>query len=113
MFAYFIMKRQILLDAICYENSLLKIRYNELIKYIIKLETEVENLKHTNSVYTDISCNDYYEGENTEPPTKKTVFLVENSSTTTPLFQISKYCSSINQGSHNIEKSDTISELTM
>ena len=45
---------------------------------------------------------------------KKSVIVIENPSTTTmPLFQISKYCSSVNIFSHLNDKTDTISELTM
>jgi hypothetical protein len=45
---------------------------------------------------------------------KKPMIVVENQSTTSmPLFQLSKYCSSVNNFSPMNDKTDTISELTM
>ena len=45
---------------------------------------------------------------------QKPMIVVENQSTTSmPLFQLSKYCSSVNNFSPMNDKTDTISELTM
>lgn len=115
------MKRKIILDAILYENSVLKAQYNELLIITSKLETENKILKNqlnnpycnnSNSISTLKETN-HKNNEISELP-KKSVIVIENPSTATmPLFQISKYCPSVNNYSHLNDKTDTISELTM
>ena len=123
------MKRKIILDAIFYENSVLKAQYNELLLITSKLETENKILKNqlnnpdcnnSNSISTLKETNQKLTNEmnhkNNEISelSKKSVIVIENPSTATmPLFQISKYCPSVNNYSHLNDKTDTISELTM
>lgn len=123
------MKRKLILDAILYENSMLKAQYNELLLITSKLETENNILKNqlnnpdcnnSNSISTLKETNQKLTNEmnhkNNEISelSKKSVIVIENPSTTTmPLFQISKYCPSVNNYSHLNDKTDTISELTM
>lgn len=111
------MKRQNIVEAICYENFLLKSRYNELITYIAKLELDITNLKKLNSNEnldnTNHSINAYVLQKDSEP--KGPIILVDEPTiTSAPIFQISKYCSSVNNIPYNMnDKTDTISELTM
>lgn len=111
------MKRRNMIEALCYENFVLKNRYNELINYIAKLETDITNLKQMNSTENRINSSNTLNNEiNKEPSTptiSKNVPIVmvdEPTITSAPVFQISRYCSSV---AHNHDKSDTISELTM
>ncbi len=111
------MNRQNIVEAICYENFLLKSRYNDLILYIAKLEMDITNLKKINSNEnldnTNHSINAYVlqkEGESKGP----IILVDEPTITSAPMFQISKYCSSVNNIAYNMnDKTDTISELTM
>ena len=111
------MSRQNIVEAICYENFLLKTRYNELILYIAKLELDITNLKKLNSNEnqdnTNHSINAYVLQKDSE--TKGPIILVDEPTiTSAPIFQISKYCSSVNNIPYNMnDKTDTISELTM
>ena len=111
------MSRQNIVEAICYENFLLKTRYNELITYIAKLELDITNLKKINSNEnldnTNHSINAYVLQKDSE--TKGPIILVDEPTiTSAPIFQISKYCSSVNNIPYNMnDKTDTISELTM
>jgi hypothetical protein len=111
------MNRQNIVEAICYENFLLKTRYNELINYIAKLEMDITNLKKINSNEnldnTNHSTNTYVLQKENE--SKGPIILVDEPTiTSAPLFQISKYCSSVNNIAYNMnDKTDTISELTM
>ena len=111
------MSRQNIVEAICYENFLLKSRYNELILYIAKLELDITNLKKLNSNEnqdnTNHSINAYVLQKDSE--TKGPIILVDEPTiTSAPIFQISKYCSSVNNIPYNMnDKTDTISELTM
>ena len=111
------MSRQNIVEAICYENFLLKSRYNELITYIAKLELDITNLKKMNSNEnldnTNHSANAYVLQKDSE--TKGPIILVDEPTiTSAPIFQISKYCSSVNNIPYNMnDKTDTISELTM
>jgi hypothetical protein len=111
------MNRQNIVEAICYENLLLKTRYNELILYIAKLEMDITNLKKINSNEnldnTNHSINAYVLQKDSE--TKGPIILVDEPTiTSAPIFQISKYCSSVNNIAYNMnDKTDTISELTM
>lgn len=124
------MNRQSLIEAICYENFVLKTRYNELINHIAKLEMDITNLKQsniatdienpTNVIHTLKEINGKLTNEiinkNKEISElmQKPMIFVENQSTTSmPLFQLSKYCSSVNNFSPMNDKTDTISELTM
>ena len=127
------MKRKIILDAILYENCVLKAQYNELLSLTTKLEAENNTLKNqittpnisennddSNTIFRLKEINQKLTNEivhkNNEISelSKKSVIVIENPSTTTmPLFQISKYCSSVNIFSHLNDKTDTISELTM
>jgi hypothetical protein len=115
------MKRQNIVEAVCYENILLKTRYNELIIYIAKLEMDITNLKKINSNEnpdnTNHSINANILQKDSEPTdlTKGPIFLVDEPTiTSAPIFQISKYCSSVNNIPYNMnDKTDTISELTM
>ena len=107
------MNRQNIIEAICYENLLLKTRYNELILYIAKLELDITNLKKINSNEnldnTNHSANAYVL-QNQSP----IILVDEPTITSAPIFQISKYCSSVNNITYNMnDKTDTISELTM
>lgn len=107
------MSRQNIVEAICYENFLLKSRYNELILYIAKLELDITNLKKLNSNEnldnTNHSINAYVL-QNRSP----IIMVDEPTITSAPIFQISKYCSSVNNIPYNMnDKTDTISELTM
>lgn len=111
------MNRQNIVEAICYENFLLKSRYNDLILYIAKLEMDITNLKKINSNEnldnTNHSINAYVLQKESE--TKGPIILVDEPTiTSAPMFQISKYCSSVNNIAYNMnDKTDTISELTM
>ena len=111
------MNRQNIVEAICYENFLLKSRYNELIIYIAKLEMDITNLKKINSNEnldnTNHSINAYVLQKENE--SKGPIILVDEPTiTSAPMFQISKYCSSVNNIAYNMnDKTDTISELTM
>ena len=115
------MSRQNIVDAICYENLLLKTRYNELILYIAKLELDITNLKKINSNEnldnTNHSANAYVLQKDSEPsdrPKGPIIMVDEPTITSAPIFQISKYCSSVNNIAYNMnDKTDTISELTM
>ena len=115
------MNRQNIVEAVCYENFLLKTRYNELINYIAKLELNITNLKKINSNEnldnTNHSINANILQKDSEPTdlTKGPIFLVDEPTiTSAPIFQISKYCSSVNNIPYNMnDKTDTISELTM
>lgn len=124
------MNRQGLIEAICYENFVLKSRYNELINHIAKLETDITNLKQTNLnsdsenptivIQSLKEINEHLTNQITNKNReiseliKKPMIVVENQSTTSmPLFQLSKYCSSVNNFSPMNDKTDTISELTM
>ena len=115
------MSRQNIVDAICYENLLLKTRYNELILYIAKLELDITNLKKINSNEsldnTNHSANAYVLQKDSEPSDlqKGPIIMVDEPTiTSAPIFQISKYCSSVNNIAYNMnDKTDTISELTM
>jgi len=123
------MKRKIILDAILYENCVLKAQYNELLSLTTKLDAENKVLKMqstkpdynlSNTIFTLKEINQESSNEivdKTEEVSKlakKSVIMIDNPSTTTmPLFQISKYCSSVNNLSHLNDKTDTISELTM
>jgi hypothetical protein len=46
IYRIFIMKRKIIFDAILYENSMLKAKYNELLSLTSKLESENNTLKN-------------------------------------------------------------------
>ena len=111
------MNRQNIVEAICYENFLLKSRYNDLILYIAKLEMDITNLKKINSNEnpdnTNHSINAYVLQKESE--SKGPIILVDEPTiTSAPMFQISKYCSSVNNIAYNMnDKTDTISELTM
>ena len=111
------MNRQNIVEAICYENFLLKSRYNDLILYIAKLEMDITNLKKINSNEnldnTNHSINAYFLQKESE--SKGPIILVDEPTiTSAPMFQISKYCSSVNNIAYNMnDKTDTISELTM
>jgi hypothetical protein len=111
------MNRQNIVEAICYENFLLKSRYNDLILYIAKLEMDITNLKKINSNEnldnTNHSINAYVLQKESE--SKGPIILVDEPTiTSAPIFQISKYCSSVNNIAYNMnDKTDTISELTM
>ena len=111
------MNRQNIVEAICYENFLLKSRYNDLITYIAKLEMDITNLKKINSNEnpdnTNHSINAYVLQKESE--SKGPIILVDEPTiTSAPMFQISKYCSSVNNIAYNMnDKTDTISELTM
>lgn len=111
------MNRQNIVEAICYENFLLKTRYNELINYIAKLEMDITNLKKINSNEnldnTNHSANTNVLQKDNE--SKGPIILVDEPTiTSAPMFQISKYCSSVNNIAYNMnDKTDTISELTM
>lgn len=111
------MNRQNIVEAVCYENFLLKTRYNELILYIAKLEMDITNLKNLNSNEnldnTNHSTNAYVLQKESE--SKGPIILVDEPTiTSAPMFQISKYCSSVNNIAYNMnDKTDTISELTM
>jgi predicted RNase H-like nuclease (RuvC/YqgF family) len=121
------MKRQRIMDAICYENYILKTGYNELINHIAKLETEINTLKELNSNNEQVNSIDPLKEINQKLMNeiaeknkkiaelmKKPVIMLENPSVTSmPLFQISKYCSSVNNLSQMNDKTDTISEITM
>ena len=123
------MKRKIILDAILYENSMLKAQYNELLCLTSKLESENNTLKNqinkpdysiSNTIFTLKEMNQNLTNEivhkNNEISelSKTPVIIIENpSNTAVPLFQISKYCSSVNNFSQLNDKTDTISELTM
>ena len=112
------MSRQNIVEAICYENFLLKSRYNELILYIAKLELDITNLKKMNSNEnldnTNHSINAYVLQKDSEP-SGPIILVDEPTITSAPVFQISKYCSSVNNNiPYNMnDKTDTISELTM
>lgn len=111
------MNRQNIVEAICYENFLLKTRYNDLILYIAKLEMDITNLKKINSNEnldnTNHSTIAYVLQKENE--SKGPIILVDEPTiTSAPMFQISKYCSSVNNITYNMnDKTDTISELTM
>ena len=123
------MKRKIILDAILYENSMLKAQYNELLCLTSKLESENNTLKNqinkpdyniSNTILTlkeinqDLSNEIVNKNNELSKLSKTPVIIIENPSTTAvPLFQISKYCSSVNNFSQLNDKTDTISELTM
>ena len=123
------MKRKIILDAILYENCVLKAQYNELLSLTTKLEAENNTLKNqinkpdnhfSNTIFTlkemnqNLSNEIVHKNNEISELSKKSVIMIENPSTTTmPLFQISKYCPSVNNYSHLNDKTDTISELTM
>ena len=123
------MKRKIIFDAILYENSMLKAKYNELLSLTSKLESENNTLKNqinkpdysiSNTIFTlkeinqELSNEIVHKNNEISELSKKSVIMIENSSTTAaPLFQISKYCSSVNNFSQLNDKTDTISELTM
>ena len=123
------MKRKIILDAILYENCVLKAQYNELLIITTKLDAENKVLKTqsnkpdynlSNTIFTLKEINQQPsneivdKNEEVSKLTKKNVIMIDRPSTTTmPLFQISKYCSSVNNLSHLNDKTDTISELTM
>lgn len=124
------MKRKIILDAILYENCVLKAQYNELLIITTKLDAENRVLKTqsnkpdynlSNTIFTlkeinnqDLSNEIVDKNEEASKLTKKNVIMIDRPSTTTmPLFQISKYCSSVNNLSHLNDKTDTVSELTM
>ena len=107
------MKRRNMIEALCYENFVLKNRYNELINYIAKLETDITNLKQVNSADNRINSSNTLNKEPSTPTISKNIPIVmvdEPTITSAPVFQISRYCSSV---AHNNDKSDTISELTM
>lgn len=107
------MKRRNMIEALCYENFVLKNRYNELINYIAKLETDITNLKQVNSTENLINSSNTLNKEPSTPTISKhrpIVMVDEPTITSAPVFQISRYCSSV---VHNHDKSDTISELTM
>jgi hypothetical protein len=116
------MKRKIILDAILYENCVLKAQYNELLSLTSKLEADNNKLKnqinkpdnhYSNTIFTLNETNQNITNELSDL-SKKSVIMIENRSTAImPLFQISKYCSSVNNFSHLNDKTDTISELTM
>ena len=111
------MSRQNIVEAICYENFLLKTRYNELITYIAKLELDITNLKKLNSNEnldnTNHSINAYVLQKDSKP-SGPIIMVDEPTITSAPIFQISKYCSSVNNIPYNMnDKTDTISELTM
>ena len=125
------MKRKIILDAILYENSVLKAQYNELLTITSKLEAENNTLKtqSTNSYTSDnppkliistlkemnrkLTNEIIHKNNEISELTKKNVIMIDNPSNPLPLFHISKYCSSVNNFSHLNDKTDTISELTM
>jgi len=103
------MKRKNILDTVCYENCILKTRYNDLIKYIAKLEQDNKNLVQAlSSKSTTIRQNKV-----TQKPAGTSRSMDCSSGTTTQLFQISKYCSSVNNTPTFNDRSDTVSELTM
>ena len=114
------MKRQNMIEALRYENFLLKTRYNELINYIAKLETDITSLNQMNSTENTVhiinlpnTLNNEVTNEPLTPTMSKNIPIVmvdEPTITSAPVFQISRYCSSV---VHNYDKSDTISELTM
>jgi hypothetical protein len=111
------MNRQNIVEAICYENFLLKSRYNELITYIAKLELDITNLKKLNSnenldnTNHSIAANFVQKVSESKGPI---ILVDEPTITSAPIFQISKYCSSVNNITYNMnDKTDTISELTM
>ena len=107
------MKRRNMIEALCYENFVLKNIYNELINYIAKLETDITNLKQVNSADNRINSSNTLNKEPSTPTISKNIPIVmvdEPTITSAPVFQISRYCSSV---AHNHDKSDTISELTM
>lgn len=113
------MKRQNMIEALCYENYILKTRYNELIVYIAKLETDITNLKQINItdnlVHTNAKSNNECMQEQTDVSILRNgpiILVDEPTITSAPIFQISRYCSSINNNSQNVDKSDNISELT-
>lgn len=107
------MSRQNIVEAICYENFLLKSRYNELILYIAKLELDITNLKKLNSNENPDNTN--HSITNSFVQNRSPIILVDEPTiTSAPIFQISKYCSSVNNITYNMnDKTDTISELTM
>jgi len=109
------MNRQNIVEAICYENFLLKSRYNELITYIAKLEMDITNLKKINSNENLDNTNHSINAQEPTDLTKGPIILVDEPTiTSAPIFQISKYCSSVNNITYNMnDKTDTISELTM
>jgi hypothetical protein len=118
------MNRQNIIEAICYENFLLKTRYNELIVYIAKLEMDITNLKKTNSNenLNNVKVNNNniqpnFLQKESEPAgfmNSPIILVDEPTITSAPIFQISKYCSSVNNIPYNMnDKTDTISELTM
>lgn len=111
------MNRQNIVEAICYENFLLKSRYNDLILYIAKLEMDITNLKKINSNENLDNTNHSINANvlQTESESKGPIILVDEPTiTSAPMFQISKYCSSVNNIAYNMnDKTDTISELTM
>lgn len=96
------MKRHNMIEALCYENYILKTRYNELIVYIAKLETDITNLKQINSTENLVHTNEKSNNE----------CMQEQIDVSIPIFQISRYCSSINNNTQTVDKSDNISELT-
>ena len=105
------MNRQNIVEAICYENFLLKSRYNELITYIAKLEMDITNLKKINSNENLDNTNHSVNARESPGPI---ILVDEPTITSAPVFQISKYCSSVNNIPYNMnDKTDTISELTM
>lgn len=113
------MKRQNMIEALCYENYILKTRYNELIIYIAKLETDITNLKQINStenlVHTNEKSNNECMQEQTDVSILRNgpiILVDEPTITSAPIFQISRYCSSINNNTQTVDKSDNISELT-
>ena len=84
------MSRQNIVEAICYENFLLKSRYNELILYIAKLELDITNLKKINSNENQDNTNhsiNAYVLQNRSP----IIMVDEPTITSAPIFQISKY----------------------
>jgi hypothetical protein len=111
------MNRQNIVEAICYENFLLKTRYNDLILYIAKLEMDITNLKKINSNENLDNTNRSINANilQKENESKGPIILVDEPTiTSAPMFQISKYCSSVNNIAYNMnDKTDTISELTM
>jgi hypothetical protein len=107
------MSRQNIVEAICYENFLLKSRYNELILYIAKLELDITNLKKLNS-NENLDNTNHSISANFVQNRSPIILVDEPTITSAPIFQISKYCSSVNNIPYNMnDKTDTISELTM
>lgn len=105
------MNRQNIVEAICYENFILKTRYNDLILYIAKLEMDITNLKKINS---NENLDNTKHSTNAIEPSGPIILVDEPTITSAPIFQISKYCSSVNNIPYNMnDKTDTISELTM